>query len=257
MDYAQIISRVQDNVGREGNRAVGLSDIYKNDIYDALLKIYRITEPIKAEISTDITADAQELELPDDFFVPLEVIFNSSDNQRFPSKELEYEEYMRWNPTIELVTTSFSEIVTSASPQAGLYTQENIDFDGLVGFTFSDTNPQKLLWKPAIDGSVILYYVTYPEIEITDLAGLPDIHKVFHELIVLEVTIKQLVRKLDTITEEVKLYGLNGKIKHFKEERTEMLSNLAGFVNRNTSTPIMTPFDFLSDYSMLVRNSNT
>lgn len=256
MNYAQIMSRIYDNVGRkDNNRPTGLTDTMRNDIFDSLNKIYRRTEPIKEENSgIIITSESQELEMPSGFFLPIEVIFNSTDSQRYPSKELEYEEFMRWNPETEFITTSFTELVTTATPQASIITQENLDYDGLVGYTFTDTKPQKLVWKPAINGTISIYHSVHPILPI-ELDEAPDIHDVFHELIVLEVTIKNLTRKLDMVESEIQLYGLNQKIKHYKEERMEMLNNLSGFVNKNAETPRIIPFDFLSDYSMLVRNS--
>lgn len=255
MNYNEIIDRVANNLGKSTKSSVFLS-IAKKDIYDAITKFYRKTEPIKDTSEDAITVDAQELSLSSDFFMPLEVIFNDGEGLRYPSKELEYEEYLRWNPNTEVETTSFTELVTSATPQASIYTQENADFDGLVGYVFSDTNPQKLLWKPAINGTVYIYYSTYPTIDLSDLTASPDIYRVFHNLIVDEVTIRQLVRRLGEPKSDVELYGINSQLKHYRQERDEALNDLSGFVNVNAETPSIVPFNFLNAAEMYIHNSN-
>lgn len=313
MTYADIVSRIANNIGLPSQSSVFLS-ITKKDIYDAISKIYRKVEPIKATYeltissdetvltsgtlvtgrrytitsyqtgddftnvgaasnaddveftatgttpttwtnSSEITPSVQEITLPDDFFVPLEVLFYNSDGLRYPSKELQYEEYMRWNPDIEAESESFGQFDVTSTPAPFLYTRENFDFDGLVGYTFSDSNPQKLLWKPAIGGSLKIYYSNYSTSAIS-LTSSPDFHAIFHELIVVEVTIRQLIRKLSTLSDTVQSFGLQAEIKHYKDERTELLSNLSGYVNRNVETPTIAPFDFMNDPNMIIFNDN-
>lgn len=251
MTYADIQDRVLSNVGRTKDGT--FVETVKKDIFDVITKIYRKTEPIKKENTTEITitTTSQETTVPDDFFVPNEVLFFDADGLRFPSKELQYEEYMRWNPEVDAVTTSFNELITPAVPAGILYTQENADLDGIVGFTFSDTKPQKLLWKPAVGGTIKLYYSAIAP-EIADQADSPEISVMFHDLTVIGVTIRQLIRKLKDTSDQIKLIGLQTEIRHYKEEWNETLSNFYGFTNRNTSTPKIEPFDFLNDSSMLL-----
>lgn len=251
MTYADIQDRVLSNIGREKNAT--FLETVKKDIFDVIIKIYRKTEPIKKENTTTITITtaSQEVTVPSDFFVPNEVLFFDADGLRFPAKELQYEEYMRWNPEVDAVTTSFNELITPATPAGILYTQENADLDGIVGFTFSDTNPQKLLWKPAVGGTVKLYYSALAP-EFTDQTESPEISIAFHELIVLGVTIRQLIRKLKEISDQIRLIGLQTEIRHYKEEWAETLSNFYGYTNRNTSSPRIEAFDFLNDSSMLL-----
>lgn len=251
MTYQDIIDRVIDNLGKPEQSSVFLS-IIKKDIYDVLLKLYRKAEPIKAEQDATITDASQEVAVASDFFLPLEVLFYDSDGLRFPTKELQYEEYLRWDPDVEASTTSFSELVTGASPASMIYTKENFDLDGLVGYVFIDESAVKLKWKPAINGSLKIYYVTYPTSVISTLTSSPAFHKIFHELIVLEVTIKHIVRRLGKVSNEIELYGLQQQLSHYKRERDETLSNFAGFVNRNVSAPVVEMFDFLNDYGMTI-----
>ena len=253
MTYNAIIDRVLTNIGRE--KSATFLETVKKDIFDIITKIYRKTEPIRQENSTTITITtaSQEVAVPSDFFVPLEVLFYDSDGLHFPCKELEYEEYLRWNPDTQQITTSFNELVTSATPISQAYTQENFDLDGLIGYTFSNALAQKLLWKPAVNGTIKLFYSALPS-AITALTGEAQLNVAFHELIVLGVTIKQLVRRLKDTSDQMKLIGLQTEIKYYQTEWNETLSNFNGFVNRNTSTPVITPFDFLNDSSMLLQD---
>lgn len=251
MTYNDIINRVADNVGIE-NQSARFRTIAKQDIYDALLKVYRKTEPIKAEKVTTITTAAQEITVETDFFIPLEVVFKDSDGLTFASKELTLEEFLRWNPDVEVETESFNELITSATPQSLSYTQENYDLDGLVGFVFADESSIKLKWKPAIAGTVTVLYATFPTSLVTVLTDSPSIHKAYHDLLVSEVTLKHLVRRLSGANNEIQLAGINSQISFFRKERDETLSNFNGFVNRTVSTPLMEPFDFLNSPDMLI-----
>lgn len=254
-NYTEIINRIADNLGRDNQSAI-FSSIVKNDIVDSLSKIYRKTEPIKAVAEYNLAIESEEgyyseeISMPDDFFVPLEVVFISSDGRRYPTKEIEEEEFLRWKPTVLSTTSSFSEIVTSTTPIPMMGTKENFDLDGIIGYTFSDTIPQKLLWKPPVEGKVQIFYSSF-----VDEFGIADdlhIHKLFISLIVLDVTIKFLVRQLSKATTEIQLFGLRSQINEYKTEYTETLSNFAGYVNRNVSTPLIEPFDFQNDINMTI-----
>jgi len=252
--YSDVIDRIFTNTGSKGNRDATLVETTKKDIYDSIIKIYRKAEPIKKENPTTITITtvAQIATLPTDFFLPREVLFYATDGQRYDSRELEYEEYMRWNPDSEVLTTSFSELLTPVTPAELTYTKENFDYDGLVGYSFTDSDPQTLVWKPAINGTIKIYYSSFPaDVELV-LTESPAMHKVFHELIVLDVTIKQLVRKLGETIDQIKLFALQNSINYYKAERADMLKDFLVYVNTNTSTPIIEPFDFLNDPEMML-----
>lgn len=253
MTYNGIVDRIVDNLGKP-DRSSTFMAIVKKDIFDTITKLYRKSEPIKKDSGLiAITDVAQVDDVPDDFFIPLEVLFFNADSQRYPVKELQYEEYMRWNPDITTDDTAFGVFDVSSSPAPLIYTPENFDFDGLVGYTFTDTNPQQLVWKPAINGYYQIFYSTsFGSTEITDLTTSPAFHIAFHELIVIDVTIKHLVRRLGGLTDQISLFALQQQIKSYKDERTELLSEFAGFINVNTSTPILGYWDFMNDPSMLL-----
>lgn len=256
MTYAQIIRRVLANTNNLGAKEPSYLETMKDDIIDEINVLYRKAEPVKQELDTDlvITTAAQEAPMPEDMFIPKEVLFYNSDGHQFVAKELQYEEYMRWNPAVEAETSSFAELVsTPLVPVAQVYTQENADFDGLVGYTFTDTYPQNLLWKPAITGSAKIFYSTFfnPE-PLTDLTESPAFNKCFHDLIVLGATIRRLTRALTTIVDQIQLFALQTALKQFKEQRTELLKDFIGFVNTNTSTPVIEPWDFLNNYNDLI-----
>ncbi|MHB9147705.1 MAG: hypothetical protein ACYC2U_04725 [Candidatus Amoebophilus sp.] len=199
-----------------------------------------------------LTVDCQNITLPSDFFLPLEVVFSNSESQRFPVRELQYEEYLRWNPNIVVETSSFTDLVTNAVPVPMAMTEENAMLDGLIGYVFSDTNPIRLKWKPAIDGVVQIFYAVYPTSAISDLTASPDIHTIYQDLIVLGVTIQQLTRRLTSPKDQIELFGLQTAIKRFGEDYQETLKNFGGYVNTNTSAPIIQPFDFMNDYDMFI-----
>ena len=251
MTYRSIVDRVADNLGIDSQSSRFLA-ITKSDILDVLAKVYRKVEPIKAEKSYTLTTAAQETALESDFFIPLEIIFNDSDGARFASKELTLEEFLRWNPDVEQTTVSFSELITSATPQTDPYTQENFDFDGLVGYVISDEATPKLKWKPAIAGTATMLYAVFPTAESVTLTESPAFHKTFHELIVLEITIKHLVRRLSGAKDQIELIGIQSQISNYKRDRDETLSNLNGFVNRMVSTPVIEPFNFLNSSDMII-----
>jgi hypothetical protein len=200
-----------------------------------------------------------KLYLPSNFFIPLEVIFKNSDGIPFARTELQYEEYLRWNTESESVSSSFNDLISSpVTPLLIPITKENQDYDGLIGYTFTDSNPQTLIWKPAISGTVQIGYSTFFDTVITDanLSSSPDIHKSFSELIVLEVTIKQLIRKISETTDQVKLIALQSSVGHYKNERTELLKDFIGYVNTNTSTPVIEPFSFQQDLDRILFYGN-
>lgn len=256
MTYAEIIRRVLANTSNLGTKEPSYLETMKDDIADEINALYRKAEPIKQELETDIaiTTESQESDMPEDLFIPREVLFYNSEGHRFAAKELQYEEYMRWNPSAEGETTSFAELVDiSLTPVAEVYTQENADFDGLVGYTFTDSYPQKLLWKPAITGSAKVFYsVAYDFTALTDLTESPVFNRVYHDLIVIGATIRRLTRILTTITDQIQLFAVQTALKHYKEQRTELLKDFIGFVNTNVSTPAVEPWDFLNNYNDLI-----
>ena len=210
------------------------------------------TTPTEWLHGSTLTPDCQNIALPSDFFLPLEVLFYNTDGNRYPCKELQKEEYARWNPNVTLATTSFNDIVTQATPFPIIYSQENADYDGLIGYCFPDTNPKVLDWKPAITGSVKIFYAVYPASTISALTASPDIHTIYQDLIVLGVTIQHLIRRLSGVKDQFELVGLQSAINRYAEDYKETLSNFNGYVNVNVSTPIITSFDFLNDPNMSI-----
>jgi hypothetical protein len=245
------------NTNNLGNKEAGYLETMKDDMFDAINNIYRKAEPFKTELTTDfiLTTVSQEVDVPDDFFVPKQVIFYNSDGQRYDSKELQYEEYMRWNPNVEVETSSFTELLTPVTPVVEIFTKENADYDGLVGFTFSDTDPQQLLWKPAIAGTAKLYYSqSYSTAVGTDLTLSPALFKAYHDLIVINVTIKRIVRMLTSVPDDQqsKIYGLQTALKYYTNEQTIISKDLYGYVNTNSETPTIEPFNFLNNYADMI-----
>jgi hypothetical protein len=252
-NYADIINRIADNLGKDNQSAV-FTSIVKNDIVDALNKIYRKGEPVKKVVEFNITsADPvpegsynYEIVMPTDFFIPREVLFVTNQEQHFPVKELTYEEFLRWSPSV-IESGSFNDLVETlnpATPVPLLMTKENFDLDGYVGFTFSDTFPQKLLWKPSINGKVKIYYSAY--IDDFDIEDNTHIHDLFLSLIVIDVTLKYKIRQLSSPESDLNLYGLNRQISEYKEQYKEVLKDFLVYVNTNVSTTLIEPFELLN-----------
>ena len=248
--YQGIVNAIADNVGERDQSSLWLR-IVKDDIFTEMCKIYRKVKPIKVPFEDTLKSTFQELAMPDDFFLPLEVIFFDTDGNRYPCKELQNEEFIRWNPNVTLATTSFNDIITDASPQPLYYTQENVDFDGLIGYSFFDTNPITLKWKPSINGSYQMLYSTYPEV-ISSLTNSPDVHTVFQDLIVLGVTIQHLIRRLSGVKDQNEFMGTQAALNRYSDDYKETMNDFNGYVNSNISTPIISPFDFLNSPDMLI-----
>uniref|UniRef100_A0A6H1ZG85 Uncharacterized protein n=1 Tax=viral metagenome TaxID=1070528 RepID=A0A6H1ZG85_9ZZZZ len=260
MDYKQIIERVETNVGIE-RANYRTRAVIKRDIYDVMTRLMSKTGTLKvvtAELA--ITTAATEYDIATNLpalFTIEEAEFRSTNGNPYYKKELEYEEFLRWQPNLELITESFSELVTSATPEEIIYTRENEDFDGYVGYTLLDEGAYpKIKWKPEIDGTLILYYtsvpVTFDMDDVGVLDATPQFHHAFHEALSLGASLKWITRQFKKAITEAELVGLQTTYKIMKLEFDEMSSDIVGWVNRRITTAIIEPFDFLNDRSMLL-----
>ncbi|MFA4916706.1 MAG: hypothetical protein WC974_09865 [Thermoplasmata archaeon] len=274
MTYQGIINRVVNDTGVDNNN-ITVKDVakFKLDLFDVTTQLLRIGEALKAATTYSISETAlvggfgelgfgesgfgaepaiQEVNMETSFYAPQEVIFKNSDGVRVYAQEMQYEEYLRWNPNITEVTTSFNDIVTDATPQELFYTEENNKFDGGIGYCFTDTNPQKLIWKPAFTGTVEIYYSKINPETALSLSSSPDIHFAFHEAIVHGVTMKWLFRLLPFAKTEVQLLAYRDMVAYHKDEYKKMVADFTGWVNRLAETPVIQGFGFLQDPSMFI-----
>src|SRR5690606_38030087 len=138
MDYRRLITQIGVNLGMDSVSGKNLS-IMKQDIYNVLLVVNRKSTPTKLRYERTITSGMESLLMPPDFFVALDVQFFGTDNLLYDSVEIDEEEYIKWSPNIELSTSSFNELVVSATPQKYLHTPENNKYDGKIGYMFQDS----------------------------------------------------------------------------------------------------------------------
>lgn len=253
MTYADIKKRIVTELGIE-EVTPHTKAMIANDIYDIVLKIFRKAEPLKAEAEQTITSTDDYYELPTDFYSPLQVLFLDADGNRYYSREITYDEYLRWTPNVDLTIESFDELVTDATPEVMTYTTENFDNDGYVGFSFPDilySGKRRIVWKPGIDGTLKIYYLRLPT-EIAAITDSPEINVAFWDLIVHGVVMRALRRKFKTAKNEVELWGLQKEYGEHKTEFEKGIAEFAGFVNKTSETYRVEPFDFLNDYTMLI-----
>lgn len=271
MTYKDILVRVANNLGLPSLTSAFLS-VAKKDIYDVLCALIQEHEFATTEKTITITTSVTSVDLYSsmpDFFSPLELVFLDSDNNRLYTKEILPETFLKWNPNVDLTVESFNELVTDATPSAILFSAENEQLDGYVGYTFTDDVAPLLKWKPAIDGSIQMIYVRAPLLTAegygfnygfnygsSDLLGLiPPMNPAFHTLIVEGVTLKFLYRRLlDKQLTDIQLNGINTSIRLHQKEYQKQSDNYGAFIKKTATFEAkeIEFFDFLNDRSMLL-----
>jgi len=271
MTYKDILVRVANNLALPSLTSAFIS-VGKKDIYDVLCVLIQEHENVTTEVTIPITTASTEITLEEtlpDFYSPLELIFLNTNGSQISSKEVLPETLLRWNPNVETVTTSFTEIVTDATPEAMLYTPENEQLDGYLGYTFTDDLLPKLKWKPATEGSIQIIYVRHPIIQqagygynygfnygSSDLLGvIPPLHPAFHTMIVESITLKMLLREYrrKDIT-EVQLIATRELYSKHEKEFKKQSDTFAAFIKKTATFEAreIEFFDFLNDRSMLL-----
>jgi len=244
--YQDIINMVANNVGLASQSSIWI-EITKADIYVELCKIFRKTKPIKLDISIPITSSVNEIIMPDNFYIPFEVVFLDTNNHLLKCKELQREEYMRWNKPNTILTEG--EIFVSNNLDTSVETVEtanDLELQFSIGYNFYyNNNSHYVQWKPAINGTIRILYSKQPD-ELSLLNNYSEIDSVFAELIALGVTVRQLSRKLIGVTKQEELFGLQAALNKYSEEYKDILNSFNGYVNSNTSTPLVEPFDFMN-----------
>ena len=262
MTYEDIIRRIADNLGLSPTNGI-FRAVARRDIYDVLQLIVRKSEfPRKlyevtianAESSSEPPIPFEEADMPSDFYLPIEVMFFASNGNRFGEIELTRETYEKWIPDVAVTTDSFNELVTGASPQELIWTQENFDYDGYIGYVFTATHPRKILWKPPVNGTLRIYYTNdLTQFTAEQYGNTPGIHKVFQELVVDSVTVKQLTRKYRTIKgDQVALEALRSELSEYKTKVRDGSADFIGYSQKDAETDRVEGFNFLNDPSMLI-----
>ncbi len=260
MTYNTIVQRIRKNLGLTALTQQELDDI-KLDIVDIITLVTREAESLKAVATITATDDGTTEQSQDlsaspfsNFYMPLEVVFFSSSGNKYISKEIEHEEYLKWNPNASAETATFSEIASDSDPDELTYTIENEQLDGYVCYTIKDTFPMTMSWKPRIAGTIQVLYlqvgvsesITSPE------TSKPSLHEAFHNVIIDGVMVRQLQAKITKVDNEVQLYALNGLLKNYKDSFDKGLAKFSGYINKRVETARIEPFDFLNDRTMLL-----
>lgn len=271
MTYKDILVRVANNLALPSMTSAFLS-VAKKDIYDVLCVLTQEHEFVTEEKTIAITSAITSIEIMTyipDFFSPLELIFLDSDGNRLFVKEVLPETLLKWNPNIELATESFNELVTDATPQTILYSSENEQLDGYVGYTFTDDFIAQLKWKPAVNGSIKIIYVKHPILSdlgygfnygfnygSNDLLGFtPPLNPAFHTMIVESITIKNLYRMLlDKTISETQIVSIRSIISEHQAQLKKQSEAFGAFIKKTATFEAkeIEFFDFLNDRTMLL-----
>jgi len=251
MNFNDIITSIGVNIGSP-NLPSAERTVVKRDIDYVINKVLRKSEGLKKKTEFTITTDDSSQVMSDDFLAVREVIFLNSDGNRYFSKEIEYETYLKWRPNI-INNTPFGVFDTASTPELIYDSQENFDLDGYVGYTWLDTATQvTLLWKPAIAGTIQVYHSYIPESLLSSLSSSPNFNTAFHDVVIDGVTEKQLIRKFSRARTEIEIVSLRSQIKYYSDNYKESLAEFLKFVNKEAETHRVEPFDFLNDHSMLL-----
>lgn len=261
MDYRTIIQQISLNLGVD-NPSTREIDVVKRDVYAVLMFLMRKSAPIqKTHNVASLTTSDESTFLPSDFYLADQVIIYASSGNRYFSKELEHEEYLRWQPNPELTVESFNELVTDATPQEIFYTKENFDYDGYVGWTIPDemvdnsgTLVYQMIWKPTFTGSMDVLYKSIDGIGLSDVALTitPEIRRAFHDTLVSGGTTKALQRKIMHAKSEIELASMQLSYRLYKDDYDNGVAELAGVTNASSETPRIEPFEYLNDWDMMI-----
>jgi len=271
MKIKSIIDRVVDNTSsyRSANDTiVSAAEIarIKRDLLDLLNVIYRRSMSIKrtktfSGLSTTLGTD-QKVELPSDYFLPEKVVFKNSATNTLvlKAKEMSYEEYMNWIP--------------NAYPA----NDENVDYDGYIGYTFdyaqsvpeedgTDERKEYLRYKiglnpnyysPVITSMYAELYYTSCSFNIDILDSSSDVatnslfKPAYIDIIINGLTVKELKRQVRNAKSDVEIQGILAVIGMYKADFDNGLAELAAHGTRTAETIAVKQFDLLNDPSMLL-----
>lgn len=251
MNHRDIIYDVLHNLKQTPDQKT--LSVVKRDLWYLTGKIFRSGRGIKATLEKAITTAKSELLMPENFFVAEEVQFFATSGNQYYDEEISHEKFIKWNPSTDVAIESFNELVKSAdAPQEILTTDEDAELDGRIGYLFTDEiDIQKLVWKPAINGTVKILYCVTP-FEDIDFDATPHMHFSFYDMLVNGCTARELKRRISLAKTEVELIAIRAAHSEYKKDFEDDLSEYAGVVEKKSATPIMQGFNFLNDGDMLI-----
>ncbi len=192
------------------------------------------------------------IQMPSDFFIPLEVKFTEGAETRYISKEMTPEEYFNWNPNISSLTSGQTLSFDAEDVKTYYRTDENLDYDGMMGFYFEYLGDQvRLYFKPKFDGLVEVYYTYIPTIQTKDKDL--EINELFSDILVDGACIRGLRRKLLEIGDkmsEAMLIAIRTASKDYKASYDRNMAEFIRWTMKEADTPQIRPFDMFSDTRM-------
>lgn len=192
------------------------------------------------------------VDMPTDFFVPLEVVFRESlKGTIILSSEVLYERFMNWNPNKLYPDASESTGDVTKDVETDymtyFYTEENVLYDGRIGYAFQFLQNSVRLWyKPAINGIVDIYYAHIPVLSNISEGNPLDIIEAFSDMLVAGATHRQLVRKLKN-PGKWNLEGLAVEVRHYNVEYRRLTKVFAGYFDKEAEPSIIMPFSICDD----------
>ena len=216
----------------------------------AVLTMIKTTDYNSAWIQ-DITytQDYQELDMPSDFFTPIEISFSDVDDNILYSAELTQEEFMKWHT--QAWTSTAGEVIdpNSLRPVPEIYTKENFMYDGKVGYYFIVEETKTVLhWKPKYTGTITIVYSYMPAIAVTDGTN-PQTKAAFDEMIVDGATLRGLRRKLAQSKSEAEIIAIRSAMVEFRASYQDAFTDYYDATTKKAETPYIEPWDFLEDFN--------
>lgn len=208
-----------------------------------------------------ITKSFNELVMPSDFYVPLEVKFNAGTGKTmYVSAEMQAEEFLKWRPNFtDINTTDSIDVITDVQNEAMTYyqTEENVLYDRKIGYYFDIDKDNRVVlhWKPVFKGVITVYYAFIPTILTTDVSDV-QVHRVFTDLLVFGTDVRQIRKKMMRLAQgtadisEGALAVMRINLSEYKNEFDRLLKVFTGWVNKEADTPRILPFSILSDDNM-------
>jgi hypothetical protein len=198
-----------------------------------------------------INSNHNKIDMPSDFFLPLEVRFYTDDYD-YHSIEIPYEAFRRWRLSAEYPT--ITELINSNDPYISqiFLTQENLLYDGSIGYAFDvKENKAQLVWKPKVACVLEITYTPIITPSIAD-ANSVNINRAYIDTLVADVSIRQLTPRLAQADSEVKLLGLRDLIREFKIVRDEGLKDFIKYTESKSQTDSILAQPFINDQNMFV-----
>jgi hypothetical protein len=202
-----------------------------------------------------ININSNEVELPNDFYIPHEVVFEDSESKRILTKEMSRSQYVSWSPN-RIYTDSLPFKVTD--PVASLirthYTDESQDYDGSLGYLFQVKEGKTyFLFKPNVTGTLTISYSHIPNVVVNATDSL-QINRRFSDLVVYGATLKELTRRLTKPNiKELEFAGVQSSIGLYRKEYKELLHLFTNFANKRSESAKILPFSLINDNDMIIQ----